>query len=204
MVSLALALMAAPAQAKPRPCGLKGKVVAASAKIAVVKRGQGDTRSYDACWRANRKFFDILNRDSDDLVSHIRVTGRYVAWYSIEADMLNRPEVAVINVVNPRDGDDSEPRSFVLYDGAQPTLASPDSPLYGGIEDLILTADGDAAWIARRPAPDTDLEVRYGTYRLPVETRTLGRAPDIVPGSLAVGAHDVYWRQTDGAHTAPR
>jgi hypothetical protein len=138
-----------------------------------------------------------------DVAKHIVVSGHYVAWYKLESiDRLGiTPEIAL---VNPRRGNRSVLRAYPVYDGAQPLLAQPDDPLIPDITDIALAPNGSVAWISRRPAPDQNLEVHFGRFRIPVQPRTLDVAPDIVPGSLALGASDVYWRRADGPHSASR
>lgn len=177
-----------------------GHVIARSAFVVVARGPQRPYPRYVAVDRTTCHRIVLAYVRDAATVNHVTAVGHFVAWYEAvpNEDGTFTPEVFVA------DARLLAPHEYGSYLGAAQFAPSDGVPT---ITDLVLTATGAMAWIGRQPAPAAELEVHYADYLTAAQqqpARLLDAGADVVPGSLALSANDIYWRRSDGPHTAPR
>jgi hypothetical protein len=202
MLALSAAIATTPSAAAARssaasPCRFTPyRTIAATKSVRVYRafsRANGTMAAYACALGSKRRvFLAVDSRDSENVVSHVRIAGRFVACFS---QYQGREGAASdLKVVDVRTGK-------VVRSEADGELQS---PIYTLGVALLLSPTGSVAWIAEEHELATGNVLRQVVQAADRNgRRVLDADPAIDPRSLALATGWVYWRHGDETRAAP-
>jgi hypothetical protein len=206
LVLAALALPAAPAHAKAKPCSLSGSrsvVESSTARIyskVGTKGSFGATRRFYGClFSANKRWslgFDVLDDDGGiPFAYRHRLAGRFAAFLEAEGDDSGPQGGSVVRR-------DLKTGALLRYDEPGHLPSDPPASVFSTEIDyfqpvaLVLRSDGDMAWIVNSGGITTDRCGSFGCRVMKSDGRGLASLDDgdgIEPDSLKLRGTTARW-----------